>query len=592
MAALVMVGILALKELPTAALPSVESPIIEVSTKLPGASPDVMASTVTNPLETRLSQIPGVVSLRSASSFGISSITLEFTLSRNIDAAAQDVQAAISASAGQLPRTLPNPPIYHKVNPADPPIMMLAMTSQTLPLPRVNEFAETLLGQKLAQVPGVGFVALGGDQKRALRIRLNPQALANVGLSLNDVRNQIALFNVNAPKGSIDGTFQAFAIGADDQMVSAEAYLDLIVGQSNGAPIRLREVGKVEEGIENERASGWYNNLPAIIISVRRQPGANVIATVDRIKEALPNIYATLPAGIKLEVVSDRSQSIRASIAGISEALVHTIVIVIAVIFLFLRRLWATIIPSATLPLSLIGTFALMYLFNFSINNLSLMALTIAAGFVVDDAIVMVENIFRHMENGETPEQAAINGSRQISFTVISLTASLVAVFVPLIFMEGVVGRLFREFSLTIAVAVIVSAIVSLAFTPMLCSKLLRRLPPRPDRKQAFFDDFGFSALQRGYAASLGACLNHPSIILAVTFLSLVASVVLFVAIPKGLLPASGQRRDCGRDGCIGRNSASDDADSTEGIDPADPVRSRCNVRAGFHRRCVWRQYT
>ena len=535
MFALIVAGLLALRELPTAALPSVESPIIRVSTSLAGAAPEIMASSVTNPLEAQLSQIPSLVSISSISSYGNSSITLQFAMSRHIDSAAQDVQAAINAAAGQLPRNLPNPPVYNKVNPADAPILMLAVTSDTLSLPRINDYAETIVGQKLAQVDGVGLVSFGGDQKRALRVRLNPRALANIGLSLDDVRSQIVQYNANAPKGSIDGRYQSFSIGADDQLETADRYLDLILTTVDGSPVRLRDVGSVEESVEDTHLTGWHNQKPAIIISIYRQPSANIIDTVDRIRALLPSLRASLPVTAQLDVVVDRTESIRASLVGVRNALIEGAVIVVLVIFVFLRRLSVTLIPSVVLPLSLVGTFAFLFVAGYSINNLSLMALTIAAGFVVDDAIVMVENIYRHLEAGDDPVTAATLGARQIAFTIVSLTISLVAVFFPLLFMESVVGRLFREFAVTLTVAVVVSAMVSLTFTPMLCSRFLRPLGGDADRP--LIGDIGFDRLQRLYMRALDWSLTRPALIHASTLLALAASIAIFIAIPKGLLP-------------------------------------------------------
>ena len=536
MVAVLLLGLLGYRALPIASLPTVDFPTIRVTTSLPGASPEVMASSVTTPLEQVFGQIPGLLSMNSTSALGTSAITLQFTLTRNIDAAAQDVQSAISSATGQLPRNLPNPPTYNKVNPADTPVMLLAITSDTMPLDKVNDFAESVLAQKLSQVDGVGLVAIEGGQKRAVRIQINPTALAAMGLTPEDVRTGIAQANVNAPKGNLDGPRRAYAIGANDQLLSGATYRDVIVAYRNGAPVRLRDIGQVVDGVENSRIAGWFNNRPAIILDVYRQPGANIIGTVDRIRAVLPQLEVVIPPAVKITVLADRTETIRASIDEVQFTLLLTIGLVVMVIFAFLRRLWATVIPSVALPLSLVGTFGVMYLAGFSLDNLSLMALTIAAGFVVDDAIVMIENIARYIEAGDPPLDAALKGARQIGFTVISLTVSLIAVFIPLLFMGGIVGRLFREFAITLSVAVIVSAIISLTLTPMMCGRFLRH--ERESRSRFYrATERAFDALLDGYERGLRWVLAHQKLMLAATLLTIVATGWLYVAIPKGFLP-------------------------------------------------------
>ncbi|HEY0525380.1 MAG TPA: multidrug efflux RND transporter permease subunit [Stellaceae bacterium] len=536
MVAVLLLGLLGYRALPIASLPTVDFPTIRVTTSLPGASPEVMASSVTTPLEQVFGQIPGLLSMNSTSALGTSAITLQFTLTRNIDAAAQDVQSAISSATGQLPRNLPNPPTYNKVNPADTPVMLLAITSDTMPLDKVNDFAESVLAQKLSQVDGVGLVAIEGGQKRAVRIQINPTALAAMGLTPEDVRTGIAQANVNAPKGNLDGPRRAYAIGANDQLLSGATYRDVIVAYRNGAPVRLKDIGQVVDGVENSRIAGWFNNRPAIILDVYRQPGANIIGTVDRIRAVLPQLEVVIPPAVKITVLADRTETIRASIDEVQFTLLLTIGLVVMVIFAFLRRLWATVIPSVALPLSLVGTFGVMYLAGFSLDNLSLMALTIAAGFVVDDAIVMIENIARYIEAGDPPLDAALKGARQIGFTVISLTVSLIAVFIPLLFMGGIVGRLFREFAITLSVAVIVSAIISLTLTPMMCGRFLRH--ERESRSRFYrATERAFDALLDGYERGLRWVLAHQKLMLAATLLTIVATGWLYVAIPKGFLP-------------------------------------------------------
>ena len=478
MAGVILLGALGYKLLPISALPTVDFPTIEVTTFYPGASADVMVSAITTPLERQFGQIAGLASMNSTSSFGTSTITLQFVLDRPIDVAAQDVQAAINVAGGFLPKDLPNPPRYNKVNPADTPILTLSITSDSLPLDRVNDFADTLLAQKLSEVTGVGLVTIQGNQKPAVRVQVNPAAISSLGLGLDDVRTILGQANVNAPKGSFDGARQSFTIGSNDQIFSADAYKPIIVAYKNGAPIRLGDIANVIDSVENDQLGAWVSNRngeqPAVLLDIQRQPGANIIQTVERVKQLLPRLTSTLPPSVHVEVLADRTETIRASFSDVQLTLLLTIALVVMVMFLFLRKLWTTVITSVALPLSLIGTFGIMYLAGFSLDNLSLMALTISTGFVVDDAIVMIENIVRYIEAGDTPLEAALKGAKQIGFTVVSLSVSLVAVFIPLLFMTGIVGRLFREFAITLSVAVGVSAFVSLTLTPMMCAKLLR----------------------------------------------------------------------------------------------------------------------
>src|SRR5437016_3403536 len=474
MVGVLLMGLLGYYLLPISALPPVDFPTIQVVAQYPGASPDVMASSVTTPLERQFGQISGLATMSSVSSFANSAITLQFTLDRNIDAASQDVQAAINAARGVLPQGMPNPPTYNKINPADTPILTLALTSDTLPLEKVNDLADTVLAQKLSEVSGVGLVTIEGNQKPAVRVRVNPAALASVGLGFEDVRSALVQNNVNAPKGEFDGARQAYSIGANDQIFSAAEYGNVIVAYRNGSPIRLRDLGEAVDNVENVRLAAWVGKRPAVIVDIQRQPGANIIETADRVKALLPRLRASIPPSVKVSILTDRTETIRASVKDVQFTLILTVALVVMVIFVFLRKFWATVIPSVALPLAVIGTFGMMKLIGFSLDNLSLMALTISTGFVVDDAIVMIENIVRFIEAGEPPLEAALKGAKQIGFTVISLSVSLIAVFIPLIFMTGIVGRLFREFAITLSVAVLVSAIVSLTLTPMMCGRLLK----------------------------------------------------------------------------------------------------------------------
>src|SRR5262245_60666791 len=474
MVGVILMGALGYWLLPISALPSVDFPTIQVTAQFPGASPDVMASTVTTPLERQFGQISGLSMMTSVSSFGNSSITLQFNLDRDIDAAAQDVQAAINAANGVLPKGMPNPPTYSKVNPADTPILTLQLSSDTLPLEKVNDLADTVLAQKLSEVSGVGLVTIEGNQKPAVRVRVNPAAIAARDISFEDIRAALMQSNVNAPKGNFDGPRQSYSIGSNDQIFSAAEYANVIIAYKNGNPVRLKDVGDVIDNVENVRLAGWVGHKPAVILDVQRQPGANIIQTAERMKVLLRIVRSAVPPSVKVSILTDRTETIRASVRDVQFTLLLTIALVVMVIFVFLRKLWATVIPSVSLPLAVVGTFGVMKLLGFSLDNLSLMALTISTGFVVDDAIVMIENIVRFIENGERPLDAALKGARQIGFTVISLSFSLVAVFIPLIFMTGIVGRLFREFAITLSIAVMVSAIVSLTLTPMMCSRLLQ----------------------------------------------------------------------------------------------------------------------
>ena len=540
MVGVVLLGLFGYLLLPISALPSVDFPTIQVTTQLPGASPEVMVSSVTTPLEQQFGQISGLSSMNSVSSSGVSTITLQFNLERSIDSAAQDVQAAINVASGVLPANLPSPPIYNKVNPADTAILSLAVTSDTLPIDKINDYADTLLAQKLSEVTGVGLVTIEGNQKPAVRVQLNPGSLAARGLSLEDVRTAVAQANVDAPKGSFDGLHQAYAINANDQLFSASDYNDIIIAYRNGAPVRLREVGRVVDSVENTRLAGWYGNKPAVILDIQRQPGANIIETVDRIKRILPQLLTAVPPSVQVTTLTDRTTTIRASVHDVQFTLVLTIILVVLVIFLFLRKLWATVIPSVALPLAIVGTFGVMALAGFSLDNLSLMALTIATGFVVDDAIVMIENIVRYIELGEAPLEAALKGSRQIGFTIVSLTVSLIAVFIPLLFMSGVVGRLFREFAITLSVAIIVSAFVSLTLTPMMCSRLLR--PETEEEAKSHgrlfrWTEMFFVDMLAYYDRTLKWVLHRQKLTLTVAVATLVGTLALFYFIPKGLLP-------------------------------------------------------
>jgi multidrug efflux pump len=537
MLAIVLVGLVAWRFLPVSALPEVDYPTMQVVTLYPGASPEVMASSVTAPLERQFGQMPGLSQMSSSSSGGASVITLQFGLALSLDVAEQEVQAAINAANSLLPSDLPNPPIYNKVNPADMPIMTIAVTSSSVPLPQLEDWVDTRLAQKISQVSGVGLVSLGGGQRSAVRVQVNTKALAARGLTLQDIRTSIANANVNQAKGSFDGPKQASTLDGNDQLKSAEEYRQLILAYVNGSAIRLGDVAKVVDGAENNRLAAWANREPAILLNVQRQPGANVIQVADQIKALLPTLKNSLPNSVNVQVLSDRTETIRASVEDVQFELLLAIVLVVAVIFLFLRNVPATIIPAVAVPLSLIGTFGVMYLAGFSINNLTLMALTIATGFVVDDAIVMIENIARYLEEGDSPMQATLKGAEQIGFTIISLTVSLIAVLIPLLFMEDVVGRLFREFAITLAVSILISAFVSLTLTPMMCARLLKHVP---DHEQGrFYHAMGrfFDRMVVRYGQMLTWVLNRQALTLGVALGTLGLTVALYVWVPKGFFP-------------------------------------------------------
>jgi multidrug efflux pump len=537
MVGILLIGFVAFIQLPVSALPQVDYPTIQVLTFYPGASPDVMGSSVTAPLERQFGQVPGLNQMTSTSSTGLSMITLQFALDLNIDVAQQDVQAAINAAMTFLPRDLPNPPIYSKINPADAPILTLALTSKTMPLTKVQDLAETRLAQKIAQLPGVGRVSMSGGQKPAVRVQANPTALSSYGLTLEDMRIAVAQANVNQAKGSFDGSRQAYTIGANDQLLSSSEYHSLIVASRNGAPVRLSDIADVIDGAEDVKQAAWMNTVPAVILNVQRQPGANIIKVVDRIKDLLPKLKASLPTSVEVAILTDRTTTIRASVEDVEFTLILSIALVVMVMFLFLRTLSATIIPSVAVPLSLVGTFAVMYLLGYSLNNLTLMALTISTGFVVDDAIVMIENIARYIEAGESPLQAALKGSEQIGFTILSLTISLIAVLIPLLFMGDIVGRLFREFAVTLSVTILVSAVVSLTLTPMLCARLLRH---KPESEQGWFyrtSEHAFTSIIAFYGKTLRWVLRHRTATLLVAIGTLGMTVWLYIIVPKGFFP-------------------------------------------------------
>jgi len=532
--AFVLLGLLGYRALPVAALPGVDFPTIQVVTPYPGASASVIESSITAPLEHYFGTISGLAQMTSTSSYGYSQVTLRFDTARKIDVAAQDVQAAINAAGGWIPLAmLPSPPTYHLVNPADAPILVLALTSDTLPLYEVNDYAVTVIVPKLSQISGVGAVTIDGGQTRAVRLRIDPGRIAAMGLSLEDVRVGIAATSSSNPKGALDGPRQAFQIDANDQLFVASAYQDAVVAYRNGAPVHLRDIGYAMDGIEDAEQAAWYQGKPAVLLDIERRPGANTIEVVDTVKALLPRLQSSLPSSLNVSVVTDRSTTIRAAIADVQSTLILTVSLVVLVIFLFLRTMWATIIPAVTLPVSLIATFGAMALCGFSLNNLSLMALTVASGFVVDDAIVMIENISRYVEAGESPLQAALKGARQISFTIVSLTVSLIAVFIPLLLMKGVVGRLFQEFSITLSLAVIISGLVSLTLTPMMCAQFLGRSKTQRDRSRA--DDPG--PILKFYLRGLDLALRYRRTTLAFTILMMAAAVFLYVVVPKGFLP-------------------------------------------------------
>jgi multidrug efflux pump len=537
MAAIILAGFVAYRELPVSALPTVDYPTIQVRTFFPGAGPEVMASSVTAPLERQFGQMPGLTQMTSTSSSGSSIITLQFTLDLSLDVAEQEVQAAINAAFTFLPRDLPIPPVYSKVNPADAPILTLALTSDTFPLFRVEDLADTRFAQRISQLPGVGLVSISGGQRPAVRIHANPTTLASYGLTLEDLRSTISTANVNQAKGSFDGPRQAYNIGANDQLFSSREYRSLIVAYRNGAPVRLSDVAEAIDDVENVKQAAWVNDTPAVILNIQRQPGANVIAVVDRIKRLLPQLQSSLPPSIKVSVLTDRTTTIRASVRDVEFELMLAVVLVVLVIFVFLRNLAATTIPSVAVPLSLVGTFGVMYLLGFSLNNLSLMALTISTGFVVDDAIVMIENIARYVEQGDSPLEAALKGSQQIGFTILSLTISLIAVLIPILFMSEVVGRLFREFAVTLGVTILLSAVVSLTLTPMMCARILKHTPEEKQGRFFRASQRLFDSVIQFYGKTLGWVLGHQRPVLLVAVATLVLTVLLYILVPKGFFP-------------------------------------------------------
>jgi multidrug efflux pump len=537
MIAIVLSGMLAFRFLPVAALPEVDYPTIQVQTFYPGASPDVMTSSVTAPLEVQFGQMPNLNQMSSVSSAGASVITLQFGLAISLDVAEQEVQAAINAAGNLLPSDLPAPPIYAKVNPADAPILTLGLTSKTMPLTQVEDFVDTRLAQKISQLPGVGLVSISGGQRPAVRIRADIRKLAAYGLNIDDLRTTLGNANINTPKGNFDGPMRAYTINANDQIRNASDYSPLIVAYKNGSPVRLSDVGEVVDGAQNDKLGAWMNETPAIILNIQRQPGANVIAVVEGIKALLPQLQASLPAAIDLNVLTDRTVTIRASVADVEFELTLAVILVVLVIFVFLRNARATLIPSLSVPLSLVGTLGAMYLFGFSLNNLSLMALTIATGFVVDDAIVVIENISRYIEEGESPLQAALHGSQQIGFTIISLTVSLIAVLIPLLFMGDVVGRLFREFAITLSVTILISAVVSLTLVPMACAKLLKAETESHENAFQRYSREGFDWIIKVYGQALNWVLDRQTFVLLIALGTFALTAVLYIIIPKGFFP-------------------------------------------------------
>ncbi len=541
MIGVLLVGIVAYRQLPVSALPEVDYPTIQVMTFYPGADPTVMASSVTAPLERQFGQVPGLSQMTSTSSLGSSVITLQFNLDQNIDIAEQEVQASINSAGTYLPVDLPNPPIYSKVNPADSPILTLSVSSDTLPLSKVEDLADTQLAQKISQVTGVGLVSISGGQKPAVRIQANPTALASYGLSLEDIRTALAAANVDQAKGTLDGPRQSFTIGANDQLISGAQYSPIVIAYRNGAPVRLNNVAQISDSVENVDQSAWMGQgavlSPAVIVNIQRQPGANIISVADKIKLLLPQLQSSLPAAVRVSILTDRTETIRASVKDVEFELTLTIGLVVMVIFLFLRNLRATVIPSVAVPLSIVGTFGVMYLLGYSLNNLTLMALTISTGFVVDDAIVMIENIDRFLEAGDAPLDAALKGAGQIGFTIVSLTVSLIAVLIPLLFMGDIVGRLFREFAVTLAVTILVSAVVSLTLTPMMSARLLKS---KKDQKEGRFYKWSERVYERvvqGYGRTLKWVLQHQTTTLLITAATLVLTLLLYIVVPKGFFP-------------------------------------------------------
>ncbi|MGD0673846.1 MAG: multidrug efflux RND transporter permease subunit [Polyangiaceae bacterium] len=538
MVGLLLAGLVSFTQLPVSALPQVDYPTIVVSTYLPGGSASTMASSVTTPLERQFGQMPSLTQMTSVSSFGYSQVTLQFDLDRNIDAAQQDVQAAINAASSLLPAQLPTPPTYSKSNPADQPILAISVSSDVLPLEDVDDYADSILAQKISQVSGVGLVTINGGQKPAVRVQVDPESLAGTGLTLEDVRLSLGAANINQPKGNLDGPHLDYALSTNDQLYKADGFKPLVIAYANGSPVRLRDIANVVDGVENAQLAGWAGAQRAIILNVQRQPGANVIQVADRVKGLLPQLRASLPQGVDVKVLSDRTETVRASVEDVERTLVITVALVVAVIFLFLRNVRATVIPSIAVPLSLIGTFGVMYLVGYSLNNLSLMALTIATGFVVDDAIVMIENIARFIEEGERPFEAALKGAGQIGFTIVSLTVSLVAVLIPLLFMGGLIGRLFREFAVTLAASIGVSALLSLTLTAMMCAHLLRPEPKAEERGKLYrWSEEAFESAIAFYDRGLKFVMRHQLATLVVTLATVGLTVILAIDVPKGFFP-------------------------------------------------------
>ena len=537
MAAILLIGIIGFRQLPIAALPEVDYPTMQVMTFYPGASADVVATAITAPLERQLGEVPGLSQMLSSSSAGASVITLQFNLSLNIDVAEQDVQEAINAAQNYLPAQLPMPPVYNKVNPADAPILTLALTSDSMPLSQVEDYTDTRLAAKISQLPGVGAVTISGGQKPAVRVQLNPTQLASYGLNLEDIRTALTTTSLDTAKGNFDGPAQSFQIGANDQITTAADFRKVVVAYRNGAPVMLSDVANVIDGIENSELSAWMNRVPAVIVNIQRQPGANIINVVDSIKALLPKLRATIPSVIQIAVLTDRTTTVRASVADVEFELMLCIALVVAVIFVFLRTFAATVIPSVAVPLSLVGTFGAMYALGFSLNNLTLMALTISTGFVVDDAIVMIENITRYVEQGEAPLAAALKGAQQIGFTIMSLTVSLIAVLIPLLFMGDITGRLFREFAITLSATILISAAISLTLTPMLCAKLLRHKEASEQGRFYQASERVFQKIIGFYASTLDWVLERRGLTLLVALATLVLTIILFLVIPKGFFP-------------------------------------------------------
>jgi len=537
MFAILLSGFVGFMQLPVSALPEVDYPTIQVVTFYPGANPDVMASAVTAPLERQFGQVPGLNQMTSTSSDGSSIIVLQFALSLNIDVAEQEVQAAINAAQSYLPSDLPTPPIYSKTNPADTPILTLALSSDTIPLSQVEDLADTRLAQKISQLPGVGLVSISGGQKPAIRVQINPTSLSSYGINLEDVRTALQQTSLNAAKGNFDGAHQDYQIDANDQLLTSKDFQKVVVAYHNGSPVLLSDVAMVIDDVENTKQAAWMNETPAVIVNIQRQPGANIIQVVDRVKTLLPVLKSNLPAAVTVTVLTDRTTTIRASVKDVEFELMLTVGLVVMVIFLFLRNVRATIIPSVAVPLSLVGTFGVMYLAGYSLNNLTLMALTISTGFVVDDAIVMIENIVRYIEEGEDPLRAALLGSEQIGFTIVSLTISLIAVLIPLLFMGDIVGRLFREFAITLSVTILVSAVVSLTLTPMMCARLLKHDPEARNKKFYQMSERAFERVIAFYGRTLKWVLQHQTATLVIAVLTLALTIILYIIVPKGFFP-------------------------------------------------------